>query len=45
MTVTLTDIALFAAFYLVVLSFSLWKSRGAKDSAGYFLGGRSLPGG
>jgi SSS family solute:Na+ symporter len=42
-TVTLTDIALFAAFYLVVLSFSVWKSRGEKDSAGYFLGRRALP--
>ena len=43
MTVTLADIALFAAFYLVVLSFSVWKSRGEKDSAGYFLGRRALP--
>jgi SSS family solute:Na+ symporter len=42
-TVTPTDIALFAAFYLVVLSFSVWKSRGKKDSAGYFLGRRALP--
>ena len=43
MSVTPTDIALFAAFYLVVLSFSVWKSRGKKDSAGYFLGRRALP--
>jgi SSS family solute:Na+ symporter len=42
-TVTLTDIALFAAFYVVVLGFSVWKSRGRKDSAGYFLGRRALP--
>jgi SSS family solute:Na+ symporter len=43
MTISFIDIALFAAFYLVVLSFSVWKSRGEKDSAGYFLGRRSLP--
>ncbi len=43
MTVTFVDIALFVAFYLVVLSFSVWKSRGKKDSAGYFLGRRALP--
>ena len=29
-------------FYGVVLAFSFFKSRGEKDSAGYFLGGRSL---
>ncbi len=43
MTISFIDIALFAAFYLVVLSFSVWKSRGEKDSAGYFLGRRALP--
>ncbi|MBP8304959.1 MAG: sodium/solute symporter [Phycisphaerae bacterium] len=42
MTFTGWDIALFVGFYAVVLGVSFFKSRGAKDSAGYFLGGRSL---
>lgn len=37
------DIAIFVVFYLIVLAFSFFKSRGRKDSAEYFLGGRSLP--
>ncbi|MFC2126130.1 SLC5 family protein [Bacteroidota bacterium] len=37
------DITLFVAFYLLVVGFSFWKSRGSKDSAGYFLGRRTLP--
>jgi solute:Na+ symporter, SSS family len=36
------DFITFAAFYAVVLGFSFFKSRGRKDTAGYFLGGRSL---
>lgn len=42
-TFTLLDIAIFVAFYGVVLAFSFIKSRGEKNSADYFLGGRSLP--
>ena len=42
MTFTGLDIAVFVGFYAVVLGVSFLKSRGAKDSAGYFLGGRSL---
>ncbi len=37
------DIAIFFTFYILVLGFAFWKSRGKKDSAGYFLGRRSLP--
>lgn len=40
---TLLDIVIFVFFYVTVLLFSLIKSRGEKNSAGYFLGGRSLP--
>jgi solute:Na+ symporter, SSS family len=43
MTLTLFDLLFFAAFFLVVIGFSLWKSRGGGDSSDYFLGGRSLP--
>jgi Na+/proline symporter len=43
MSFTALDLTIFIAFYAVVLSFSLFKSRGKKDSAGYFLGDRSLP--
>src|SRR5512134_2432084 len=43
MTFSTLDLAVFAAFYALVLGFSFFKSRGEKDSAGYFLGGRSLP--
>jgi SSS family solute:Na+ symporter len=37
------DIAIFIAFYAVVLLFSFVKSCGERTSADYFLGGRSLP--
>lgn len=43
MSFTAMDLIVFAAFYVLVLSFSLFKSRGRKDSAGYFLGNRALP--
>jgi SSS family solute:Na+ symporter len=43
MTVTALDVAVFAAFYLTVVAFSLFKSRGRRTSADYFLGGRQLP--
>ena len=43
MTFSAIDVAIFAAFYACVLTLSLVKSRGRKDTAGYFLGGRSLP--
>src|SRR5512134_4072086 len=43
MTFSTLDLAVFAAFYALVLGFSFFKSRGEKDSAGYFLGGRALP--
>jgi solute:Na+ symporter, SSS family len=36
------DLLVIAGFYGVVLTISFLKSRGKKDSAGYFLGGRSL---
>jgi solute:Na+ symporter, SSS family len=42
MSFTSLDLAVFAGFYVLVLGFSFFKSRGQKDSAGYFLGGRSL---
>jgi SSS family solute:Na+ symporter len=42
MSFTTLDLAVFAGFYVLVLGFSFFKSRGQKDSAGYFLGGRSL---
>ncbi len=42
MIFTTLDLAVFAGFYALVLGFSFFKSRGRKDSAGYFLGGRSL---
>jgi SSS family solute:Na+ symporter len=37
------DIAVFAAFFAVVLGVSLWKSRHTKGSEDYFLAGRGLP--
>ncbi|MFN8094823.1 MAG: sodium/solute symporter [Vicinamibacteria bacterium] len=37
------DVAVFVAFYGLVLVFSLAKSRGRQTSADYFLGGRALP--
>lgn len=37
------DITIFCLFYMMVLGFAFWKSRGKKDSAGFFLGERSLP--
>ena len=40
---TTLDVIVFAGFYALVLGVSFYKSRGHKDSAGYFLGGRSLP--
>jgi SSS family solute:Na+ symporter len=43
MSFTALDLAIFSGFYAVVLGFSLWKSRGEKTSADYFLGGRRLP--
>lgn len=43
MTFTALDLGIIVAFYAVVLGFSFWKSRGRKDAAGYFLGGRGLP--
>ncbi len=43
MNFTALDVAIFVVFYAVVLSFSFLKSRGEKDSADYFLGGRKLP--
>jgi solute:Na+ symporter, SSS family len=43
MTFTSIDVAIFVAFYAVILLFSLIKSRGERTSADYFLGGRSLP--
>jgi len=42
-TFTALDIVVFLGFYGAVLSLSLFKSRGRKDSADYFLGGRQLP--
>ena len=43
MSFTPIDIALFVVFYATVLLFSFVKSRGEKNSADYFLGGRTLP--
>ena len=43
MNFTSIDIVIFCTFYLVVMAFSFWKSRGGKNSADYFLGKRSLP--
>jgi SSS family solute:Na+ symporter len=43
MRVTPFDVAVFVAFYLAVVGFSLYKSRGRRTSADYFLGGRQLP--
>ncbi len=40
--VSYLDLLVIAVFYGVVLSISFFKSRGEKDSADYFLGGRSL---
>ena len=41
-----TDIIAFVAFFLLVIGFSLWKSRkpkdGSQDGSDFFLGGRSL---
>lgn len=42
-TISPLDVAIFVGFFLVVLAFSFFKSRGEKDSAGYFLGRRALP--
>lgn len=42
MNISPFDIVAFVAFYLVVVGFAFWKSRGEKTSADYFLGGRSL---
>ena len=40
------DLAAFITFFLVVIGFSLWKSRkpkdGSQDGSDFFLGGRSL---
>lgn len=41
--ITMLDGVVFVGFYTLVLAFSLWKSRGEKDSADYFLGRRALP--
>lgn len=43
MRFTFIDIAIFCVFYALVMGFTFWKSRGESDSAGYFLGKRSLP--
>lgn len=43
MVFTPLDVAIFVAFYGLVLLFSFLKSRGERTSADYFLGGRSLP--
>jgi len=43
MTFSIADLVIFCLFFLLVVGFSFWKSRGQKDSAGYFLGRRSLP--
>lgn len=43
MTFAPLDYAVFLGFYALVLGFALWKSRGERTSADYFLGGRSLP--
>jgi solute:Na+ symporter, SSS family len=43
MNFTPLDLTIFACFYAAILAFSLFKSRGEKNSADYFLGGRSLP--
>lgn len=43
MTFTVLDVAIFVAFFAVVLGLSLYQSRGRKGSEQYFLGGRSLP--
>ncbi len=43
MNIAPVDVVIFVAFYLLVLGFSLIKSRGGSNSADYFLGGRSLP--
>lgn len=40
---TLLDVIILAAFFVIVLAFSLWKSRAEKNSADYFLAGRALP--
>ena len=42
MQVSYLDLVVIIRFYGVVLAISFLKSRGDKDSAGYFLGGRSL---
>ncbi|BET65330.1 sodium/sugar symporter [Opitutales bacterium ASA1] len=43
MTFTTVDYVVFFGFYASVVAFALWKSRGERTSADYFLGGRSLP--
>jgi SSS family solute:Na+ symporter len=42
-TLSTVDVAVFLAFYGLVLGVSLWKSRGRRTSEDYFLGGRHLP--
>ena len=42
MQISYLDLVVIVGFYGVVLAISFLKSRGEKDSAGYFLGGRSL---
>jgi SSS family solute:Na+ symporter len=42
-TLSTLDVAVFLAFYGLVLGVSLWKSRGRRTSEDYFLGGRHLP--
>ncbi|MCL4176408.1 MAG: sodium/solute symporter [Verrucomicrobia bacterium] len=42
MEIHMLDLLVIAGFYGAVLAISFLKSRGKKDSAGYFLGGRSL---
>ncbi|HEX9785375.1 MAG TPA: sodium/solute symporter [Opitutaceae bacterium] len=43
MTFSSLDYAVFIGFYLIIVGVALWKSRGEKTSADFFLGGRSLP--
>lgn len=43
MSFSFLDYAVFIGFYVFIVGFALWKSRGEATSADYFLGGRSLP--
>lgn len=43
MTFAPLDYAVFAGFYATIVAVALWKSRGERTSADFFLGGRSLP--